>query len=154
MKTRSFLESLGIDRVHITSDIEEADFAIAHGSDVFMGAGGVEDLELTGLRSSADMSAVDPLLSQIASRKLRMYSANPDLKVVAPDGSIQYMPGVIAKRYAEEYAGEVIINSESHIRSLTLTLTAGGVVREASQGALPGCGGCLWGRSCRGGACR
>ena len=43
-----------------------------------------------------------------------MYSANPDLKVVTPDNDINYMPGVICKRYESEFGGAVTYFGKPH----------------------------------------
>jgi len=127
MKTVSFLASLGSDKVQVTSSIEDADFAISHGSDVLMGAGGVDDVELTGLRSDADMAVLDPLLAHCKARNLPMYSANPDIKVVSASGGIEYMPGIIAKRYMERFEGEVTFFGKPHKEHFLAVVEALGV---------------------------
>ena len=99
-KTASFLDLIG-SKFQPTSEIEEADICIAHGTDCIMGGEA-----LGSLRSSCNFTKATPYLEKLLARSVPMYSANPDLKAVSSNGVIEYMPGVIAAKY-EELGGSV-----------------------------------------------
>ena len=54
--------------------------------------------DLGKLRTECTYECLDPYLKALSDRKVPMFSANPDLKVVTPSNEISYMPGVICKR--------------------------------------------------------
>mmetsp|Transcript_855 Transcript_855/g.1512 ORF Transcript_855/g.1512 Transcript_855/m.1512 type:complete len:324 (+) Transcript_855:9-980(+) len=116
IKTSSFLSSLG--NVEITANPAECDVAVAHGSDLVLGdiddLGGEVEHPLTGLRWNCEYGALDPWLRELSSRAVPMYSANPDLKVVTSNNDINYMPGVICKRYESEFDGAVTYFGKPH----------------------------------------
>ena len=104
--SNKFLDQCG--NVEITSDFDEADFVIAHGSQVFRNGnrssskskGEVgdnndndNDLSLGSFMDDGDLSQIEPILQKCKERNLHMICANPDFVVKIGDGSIAHMPG-------------------------------------------------------------
>lgn len=100
----AFMEQCG--NVQIATSIEQADFLLLHGSEVWYRGndGDNEQLQQESLGNfieTGDFTAVDPLLQQCVSRGLQAVCANPDLIVQTPAGGIAFMPGQLARRYQE-----------------------------------------------------
>mmetsp|Transcript_22607 Transcript_22607/g.42497 ORF Transcript_22607/g.42497 Transcript_22607/m.42497 type:complete len:328 (-) Transcript_22607:62-1045(-) len=132
IKTTQFIDSLG--NIEITSDPDAADVAISHGSDVVLES--IEKLgkstadskfDLGKLRTECTYECLDPYLKALSDRKVPMFSANPDLKVVTPSNEISYMPGVICKRYESEFNGEVTYFGKPHREHFLACKTALGI---------------------------
>jgi len=96
----AFLEQCG--KVKVATSIEEADFVILHGSEIwYRGSSKDEATWLGSFIEEGGFEAVDPLLHQCLDRKLPLVCANPDIIVRTPEGGTAYMPGRIAERYAD-----------------------------------------------------
>jgi ribonucleotide monophosphatase NagD (HAD superfamily) len=108
----AFLEQCG--NVQVAISIEQADFLLFHGSEVWY-RGNEEQQQLLPQQESlgnfietGDFTVVDPLLQQCVSRGLRAVCANPDLIVQTPTGGTAFMPGQLARRY-QEMGGDCIV---------------------------------------------
>jgi len=103
--------------VPVTDKVSEADFVLLHGCEVVRGPGPdgqATETSLGDFMKSGDIeSVIEPLLKQCHERKLPMVCANPDFKIVYPDGSTGSMPGVIAKAY-EAMGGSVTSFGKPH----------------------------------------
>jgi hypothetical protein len=71
--------------------ISNADCIIVHGVDQCIAE---EDSVQTDFMKSGELGGYAPLLEKAQSRALPMYVANPDMRVMKPDGSLGYMPGM------------------------------------------------------------
>mmetsp|Transcript_12529 Transcript_12529/g.22352 ORF Transcript_12529/g.22352 Transcript_12529/m.22352 type:complete len:238 (+) Transcript_12529:333-1046(+) len=80
---------------------DEADFILAHGTQVIVT--GCEDHKLleTGYMQSGDLSHYLPILEVAAKRGIPLICANPDFLVNLPDGSQGFMPGNLSRKYRE-----------------------------------------------------
>ncbi|CAJ1936437.1 unnamed protein product [Cylindrotheca closterium] len=93
-----FLNKCG--NIEVADSVEEADFVLAHGSHVWQKRNN-EQLALENFLETGSLETIDPILEQCLTNKLPMVCANPDFVVRMPDKSMAYMPGNIAKRYAD-----------------------------------------------------
>lgn len=92
--------------ISLANSVEEADFIIAHGSQVWRrGDGSVSSLG--DFMTNASFETIDLLLDQCAKMELPMVCANPDYIVHLADGEIAHMPGKIAERYQGLGGGKV-----------------------------------------------
>ena len=90
----------GMNSIHVASSVEEADFILLHGSQVWRRFGEqrqtkdqetmIQDLNFL---HNQDYTIVDPILEQAAQRNLPMVCANPDFVVGLPGGLVGHMPG-------------------------------------------------------------
>lgn len=97
--SEQFLEQCG-NNISLANSIEEADFIIAHGSQVWRkGDGSVSSLG--SFMTDESFDAIDPLLVACTKRNLPMVCANPDYIVHLAGGEIAHMPGKILKRYED-----------------------------------------------------
>lgn len=80
----------GLDRIDVVSDIDDADFLLIGGSDA-------------PARTLVDY--YEPILKKAIRKRLKAICANPDNRVVTPDGLV-IGPGMIARRY-EDFGGVV-----------------------------------------------
>eukprot|EP00525_Craspedostauros_australis_P006703 CAMPEP_0198135224 /NCGR_PEP_ID=MMETSP1442-20131203/60481_1 /TAXON_ID= /ORGANISM="Craspedostauros australis, Strain CCMP3328" /LENGTH=349 /DNA_ID=CAMNT_0043796387 /DNA_START=52 /DNA_END=1101 /DNA_ORIENTATION=- len=103
-RQKSYLDKCGGNIVPANS-VEEADFVLAHGANVWQRERIEDFTQLEGFLQQGDLSSIEPILEQCKARNLPMVCANSDFIVRMPDGSTGYMPGNIAKRY-EEMGGE------------------------------------------------
>ncbi|KAK3276533.1 hypothetical protein CYMTET_15397 [Cymbomonas tetramitiformis] len=85
-----YLQGLGLD---VVGQPEDADFMLAHGTEVIAGVG------------PASLDDMRDLMEKAAPRKLPLIVANPDVVTVDGD-ALRPMPGTLAKWY-EEMGGEV-----------------------------------------------
>mmetsp|Transcript_14131 Transcript_14131/g.20576 ORF Transcript_14131/g.20576 Transcript_14131/m.20576 type:complete len:322 (+) Transcript_14131:60-1025(+) len=92
-----FLEKCG--NVRTTSKVDEADFVIAHGSNIIRGSSSSDSLSLGSFMDDCDFTAIDPILNKCREQNLPMVCANPDLIVKLAGDKTAYMPGNIAQRY-------------------------------------------------------
>jgi ribonucleotide monophosphatase NagD (HAD superfamily) len=115
---RLFLERSG-PHVQIASSIDEADYLLLHGSEVWNRGMDVPLVPLgtfieTGKCDDGGV-VVDDLLRQCAERRLPMICANPDEQVVTPTGGVAYMPGGLARRYMELCDQQAALSSSSSL---------------------------------------
>ena len=111
--SRQFLEQCG-DNISLANTVEEADFIIAHGCQVWRKASD-EVVSLGTFMTDASFAELDPLLQECAKRDLPMVCANPDFVVHLADGEIAHMPGKIVKRYQELGASTVHSFGKPHV---------------------------------------
>lgn len=102
---QSFLDHCG--GLQVASTVEEADFLLLHGSEVWYRGDDMESLSLESFLRHGTMDLVDPILQQCMNRNLPAVCANPDRIVQTPSGGTNYMPGTIAKRYQDMGATNV-----------------------------------------------
>ena len=99
-----FLDRCG-GRAIPASSVDDADFVLAHGSQVIRGPGGPGDATETSLGSFYDDGDPGPVLGTMlrscADRGLPMVCANPDLVVGLAGGRVAHMPGRIGSLYEE-----------------------------------------------------
>lgn len=88
---KAFLAKCG--HVEGTTNVEEADFVITHGSDVLRSKDGKGNVSLGEFMSEGDFSVIDPVLEKCIARKLPMVCANPDLICKLPGDVTACMPG-------------------------------------------------------------
>ena len=97
--------------IAVTDKVDDADMILLHGCEVLRGPGAdgeASEISLGDFMNGGDTaSVIKPTLERCLERKLPMVCANPDFKMVNPDGSTSHMPGEIAKLY-EEMGGKVI----------------------------------------------
>jgi ribonucleotide monophosphatase NagD (HAD superfamily) len=79
--------------IQVTTNVDEADFVIVHGTDVLRSQDGTENVSLGDYMKSKDFSAIDPILEACHKRGIPMVCANPDLIVKLPGDVIAHMPG-------------------------------------------------------------
>eukprot|EP00980_Cylindrotheca_fusiformis_P006612 scaffold1390_cov138-Cylindrotheca_fusiformis.AAC.15 len=96
-----FLSRCG--NVQPANSVEEADFVIAQGCEVWQRED--DQISLGSFFTDCNMDEIDPILKDCLDRKLPMVCANPDFVVQMPDSSLVHMPGNIAERY-REFGGE------------------------------------------------
>lgn len=110
-----FVEHCG--NLPVVEDVENADFVLLHGCEVLRGPGRdgeASEKSLGDFMKGGDVkSVIEPLLKQCLAKKLPMVCANPDFKMVNPDGTYSHMPGEIAKLY-EEMGGTVTSFGKPH----------------------------------------
>jgi ribonucleotide monophosphatase NagD (HAD superfamily) len=87
----AFLSKCG--NVEGTTNVEEADFVITHGSEVLRDEDSSENVPLGAFMDDGDFSVIDPVLELCLARKLPMVCANPDLIVKLPGDVTASMPG-------------------------------------------------------------
>ena len=102
--SKLFLEQCGTN-ISLANSIEEADFIIAHGSQVWRKGDG-STFSLGAFMADGSFDAIDPLLEKCAKRDLPMVCANPDFVVHLAGEEIAHMPGKILKRYQEYGASD------------------------------------------------
>ena len=95
-----FLQRCG--RVVVATTVEEADFVLLHGSEVwYRGPEPHQQHPLHFIDSGNLDLEVDALLPACVDRRLPMVCANADWTVRTPSGGTAHMPGKIAQRYLE-----------------------------------------------------
>ncbi len=87
----------GLDRVEVVSDIDDADFLLIGGSDA---------------PSKTLVDYYEPILKKAIRRRLKAVCANPDNRIVTPEG-LMIGPGMIARRY-EDFGGVVSYIGKPH----------------------------------------
>ena len=96
----AYLEQCG--NIQVATSVEEADFVLFHGSEVWYRGQNDEPLSLRPFIEDGSFEAVDPLLEQCLGRKLPAVCANPDYVVQTPSGDgVAHMPGRMAQRYLD-----------------------------------------------------
>ncbi|KAL9180585.1 hypothetical protein ACHAXT_011038 [Thalassiosira profunda] len=90
--------------IEVAESVEDADFILLHGSEVWRrcretAPNRIMDL---GFLYNEDFALVDQLLDKSLERGLPLVCANPDLVVGLPGGVVGNMPGKIASRYEEK----------------------------------------------------
>jgi len=103
--SKQFLEQCG-SNISLASTVQEADFIIAHGSQVWRkGDGSV--FSLGSFMTNGSLHVMNPLLEECAKRDLPMVCANPDYVVHLAGGEIAHMPGKVLQRYQDLGASHV-----------------------------------------------
>ena len=109
--------------IDIATSVDEADFILLHGSEVWRRCRDItdsskksssaeeedDDVMIVDLKFlfDEDYRVVDELLQEAANKRLPMICANPDLIVGLPNGVVGNMPGKIANRYEHKMGGTV-----------------------------------------------
>ena len=97
---QAFLDHCG--GLQVASTVDEADFLLLHGSEVWFRGRDLESPSLGSfLQDGETHEVIDPLLQPCLERNLPLVCANPDVIVQTPTGGTNYMPGKIAQRYVE-----------------------------------------------------
>lgn len=108
-----FLQECG--HVNVASSVEEADFLLLHGSEVwYKGENLSQQQSLKQFIEQGDLSDLEPILQTCLDRNLPCVCANPDFVVQTPEGGQAHMPGKIAARY-QELGGDVILFGKPHM---------------------------------------
>ena len=112
---QDFLDLCG-SHVQVAAAVEEADFVLLHGSEVWHRGGGdnLPDVPLGSFIEDGSFTIVDEILQQCLARQLPLVCANPDFVVQTPSGGAAYMPGKIAQRY-QELAANSNVNIDIHL---------------------------------------
>lgn len=96
----AFLAQCG--SVEVASSVEEADFLLLHGSEVWYRGQDEKSQTISPFIEEGNFDTMDPILEQCLARKLPAVCANPDFIVQTPSGDgVAHMPGKIAARYEE-----------------------------------------------------
>jgi ribonucleotide monophosphatase NagD (HAD superfamily) len=107
-----FLETAG-PHIRIAESIQEADWLLLHGSEVWNRGPNLPPVRLgTFIDDGTFDGGMDDMLRECAKRNIPMICANPDEQVVTPTGGTAFMPGGIARRYQElcaEEASSVVV---------------------------------------------
>jgi HAD superfamily hydrolase (TIGR01450 family) len=101
------------DGVEVASSVDEADFVLFHGSEVWCRSKDHQE-SLGSFITEGHFEVVDSILDQCIDRKLPAVCANPDFVVQTPSGGTAYMPGRIASRY-EEMGGTCTTFGKPHV---------------------------------------
>lgn len=123
----------------VANSVEEADFILLHGSEVWRRSRLIDhadDLVDLNFLSNEDFSILDPLLASCKERNLPMACANPDLIVGLPNGVVGNMPGKIAQRY-EKMGGVVYQFGKPNTRHFHACLENLGIVFDAGAKSIP-----------------
>ena len=105
---QAFLDHCG--GLQVASTVEEADFLLLHGSEVWYRGKENEPLSLGSFLKDGSMDeTIDPILKQCLERNLPLVCANPDIIVQTPSGGTNFMPGKIAQRYIEMGQSNVLL---------------------------------------------
>mmetsp|Transcript_17104 Transcript_17104/g.20528 ORF Transcript_17104/g.20528 Transcript_17104/m.20528 type:complete len:230 (-) Transcript_17104:81-770(-) len=105
--------------IEIATSVEEADFVISHGSQVWRKQNmddrreNLDAMSLGSFMSEGNFDVLDPILKECRDRNLPMVCANPDFVAHLGDGSTGHMPGKIGERY-EEMGGSCISFGKPH----------------------------------------
>lgn len=91
-----FMQQCG--NIEIASSVEEADFVIAHGAEIWY-QGAEERTSLGQFMNEGSFDVVGPILKACHERNLPLVCANPDFIVRLADSSIGHMPGKMAQYY-------------------------------------------------------
>jgi ribonucleotide monophosphatase NagD (HAD superfamily) len=96
----AFLQECG--SVEVASSIEDADFVLFHGSEIWYRGNSPKLAVPLNFINSGDLDTIiRPILQDCIERGLDMVCANPDNVVVKPDRSLAHMPGTMAKAYLD-----------------------------------------------------
>ena len=96
----------GCGNVEIAKSVEEADFVVAHGAEVWY-QGDENNVPLEGFMTNGSFEVLGPILDACRKKNLPMICPNPDFIVRFADNSIGYMPGTMAQYY-ENSGGNVV----------------------------------------------
>jgi HAD superfamily hydrolase (TIGR01459 family) len=110
-----FLSKCG--NIEPTTNIDEADFVISHGTEVVRSQSNdpSDHLSLGSFMNDGDLTKViDPILKKCIERNLPMVCANPDFIMKRSDGTTGHMPGKIAQKY-EEMGGQCSYFGKPHV---------------------------------------
>lgn len=121
----------------IAESVDDADFILLHGPEVWKRSRESPGDDLNDFKHSEDYSKIDPILDRSLERRLPLLCANPDLVVTLPDGSVGYMPGNIANRYAEK-GGEVKHFGKPNPVHFRACLKNLGIEFDADAASIPG----------------
>lgn len=94
-----FLDQCG--NIDVAQSVEEADFLLLHGSEVWYRGPELEPVSLAPFITQGSLESVNPLLEKCCQLNLPMVCANPDNIVRTPDGGDAHMPGKLATRYRQ-----------------------------------------------------
>jgi ribonucleotide monophosphatase NagD (HAD superfamily) len=126
---RAFLEKCG-PNVQVATSVEEADWILLHGSEVWHRGDNLEDVPLgTFIENGSTDLIVDPILHKCIKRNLPVVCANPDFVVQTPSGGTAYMPGKIAQRY-KELGGDVLLFGKPQVEHFQACLRVLGLPAE------------------------
>lgn len=81
--------------IQLASSVDDADFVLAHGSQVWRRP--MDQLSLGSFMSTGSFDVVEPILQQCRTRRLPMICANGDFMAKMPDGSLAHMPGALLR---------------------------------------------------------
>lgn len=98
--------------IEIAKSVEEADFVIAHGIEIWY-QGESSHVSLGDYMSTGSFDVVGPILEQCQKRDLPLICANPDFVVRMADNSIAHMPGKIGEYY-EKIGGAATYFGKPH----------------------------------------
>jgi len=133
----------GKGKIDIAKSVEEADFILLHGSEVWRRCrelptpdddDSVQDLNFL---YNEDFTFIDPILESASRRNLPMVCANPDFIVGLPGGVVGNMPGKIAQRYVSK-GGSVQHFGKPHSLHFHACLDNLGIVFDANAKSIPG----------------
>jgi ribonucleotide monophosphatase NagD (HAD superfamily) len=113
------------DGVEVASSVDEADFVLFHGSEVWYRSQDHQD-SLGSFITEGHFEVVDRILDQCLDRKLPAVCANPDFVVQTPSGGTAYMPGRIASRY-EEMGGTCTTFGKPHVEHFQACIDSLGI---------------------------
>lgn len=103
----AFLDHCG--RLEVATSIDEADFLLLHGSEVWYRGDDHEQVPLGNFIEDGYIDAnMESILQKCLERKIPCVCANPDVIVQNPNGGVAYMPGKMGMRY-REMGGDVRI---------------------------------------------
>jgi ribonucleotide monophosphatase NagD (HAD superfamily) len=116
-----FLEQCG--NVELATTVEEADFLLLHGSEVWYKGSDHAVVSLSPFVEQGDLHNVDAILQACYQRNLPCVCANPDLVVQTPSGDgVNYMPGGLAARY-QELGGRCILFGKPDVQHFEACIT-------------------------------
>ena len=93
----SYLADLGM----TTSDIDEADLLLLHGSQIVVGDPVDDPTHLDFMNNGVIDDALETVLRRAAQRSIPVVCANMDLTAVLASGALAYMPGTLLERYRQ-----------------------------------------------------
>jgi HAD superfamily hydrolase (TIGR01459 family) len=111
--SQQFLEQCG-SNISLANCVDEADFIIAHGSQVWRKSDGSVS-SLGSFMVDESFAELDPLLKECALRDIPMVCANPDFVVHLAGGEIAHMPGKIVRRYQNFGATNIYSFGKPHV---------------------------------------
>lgn len=115
--------------VEVAASVEEADFLLLHGSEVWYRGDSLSQQSLKRFIEEGDFSDLDPILRKCMDRSLPCVCANPDFIVQTPEGGQAHMPGKIAARY-KELGGDTILFGKPHMEQFLACIDRLGIEKD------------------------